>query len=52
MGEWNKLVEDLKKNYSPNEVRRILYAYSAIKIIDEKSKDLFHPNEELPRMKN
>lgn len=41
MENWNKLIEDIKDQYSPEEVRRILYVYSVYKIIDEESKDVF-----------
>ncbi|MDQ0272990.1 hypothetical protein [Cytobacillus purgationiresistens] len=45
--EWLKLVKDIKDQHSPEEVRRILYVYHSLNILDEKSKEVFlkHPTK-------
>ncbi|MGD6900424.1 hypothetical protein [Bacillus infantis] len=54
MEEWRKLIEDIKDQYSPEEVRRILYVYSAYQIIDKESQGVFANlyNESKVELKN
>lgn len=51
MDEWDKLIQDIKKHHTPDEVRRILYVYNAYNILDNKSKEVFHSKENVQKEK-